>query len=108
MLYRTRRIDTEDALTVWPAMVGEQRTYAMQVGFERRETQPHWGDVVHFSSAKAAANAFVTTVSSEMHRSHVRIAGTNVAVLAFALCKDLSYPCSASVANAVESVERSC
>ena len=92
---------------LWPAVVGEQRTYAMRVGFERPEADLHWGDVVHFPSAKAAANAFVTTVSSGRHTSRVELAGTDVAVLAFELCgMNGSYPFSASVANAVESVEQ--
>ena len=91
---------------LWPAVVGEQRTYAMQVGFQRPEAQTHWGDVVHFPSAKAAANAFVTTVCSETHASHVELAGTDVAVLAFDLCMNRSSPFSVSVANAVESVEQ--
>jgi hypothetical protein len=91
---------------LWPAVVSEQRTYAMQVGFERPETQPRWRDVVHFSSAKAAAKAFVATVSSERYASRVELAGTYVTLLIIELYRDTLSPSPESVANAVESVEQ--
>jgi hypothetical protein len=91
---------------LWPAVVSEQRTYAMQVGLERPERQPRWGDVVHFSSAKAAAKAFVATVSSERYASRVELAGTYVTLLIIELYRDTLSPSPESVANAVESVEQ--
>ena len=44
-----------------------QRMYAVHVdvGTKQRKQQPCWGDVVHFSSAKAAAEAFVPTAYAE-------------------------------------------
>ena len=40
-------ICTGPIVTIWSAVVGEQRMYAMQVDFGTKQ-QPCWGDVVHF------------------------------------------------------------
>eukprot|EP00966_Prymnesium_polylepis_P271828 6280156-Prymnesium_polylepis.1 len=66
--------------------------------------QPCWGDVVHFSSAKAAAEAFVSTVCAQdddFHRAIcVRIKGT------FVVAKIVHVETGNEFAKAIEAIER--
>lgn len=72
-------------VNVWSAVVGEQRTYAMQVNLAGTGKEPCWGDIVHFTSPKVAANAIVETVGlarkCSIYPTRFKVKGTGVVVL---------------------------
>ena len=88
---------------IWSAVVGEQRMYAVHVDGGTKH-QPCWGDVVHFSSAKAAAEAFVSTVEADAYHGlraiFVRIKGT------FVVAKMVHVESENDFAKAIEAVEQ--
>ena len=88
-------------------VVGEQRTYAMQVNLAGTGKEPCWGDIVHFTSPKVAANAIVETVGlarkCSIYRTCFRVKGTGVVVLNIG-AHDVTDP--KAVSKAVTSVEQ--
>ena len=64
------------------AVVGEQRTYVVRT-LQGTKKDPKLGEAVHFSSPKAAAEAFVLTVCASLPRDsrYITILGTSVAVM---------------------------
>ena len=100
---------TDDAehVNVWSAVVGEQRTYAMQVNLAGTGKEPCWGDIVHFTSPKVAANAIVETVGlarkCSIYPTRFKVKGTGVVVLNIG-AHNVTDP--KAVSNAVTSVEQ--
>ena len=88
---------------IWRGVVGEQRMYAVHVDVGTKQ-QPCWGDVVHFSSAKAAAEAFASTAYAEadngLRAIFVRIKGT------FVVAKIVHVETENDFAKAIEAVEQ--